>query len=233
MSIKNVVIGIAIIILTISVAIYGISTFYPNPDHSDFCDDFRYSIEINNSEQCIAAEGKWNEFNVPKPVVGEEGYCNLNYYCEQEYNDVSEKRSKIIFLIAVPLGILVIVLGALLFSLEAVGAGLMGGGVGIILYVLGWILIPVNPNQKESKQTVAEKVVQDVKECKVSKNIKAGKESKKNSPKNDISLFGVIVLLIGVGLLMKNMFSWFTFNYTWPLILIVIGLYFIWGKNEK
>ena len=137
MSIKNVVIGIAIIILTISVAIYGISTFYPNPDHSDFCDDFRYSIEINNSEQCIAAEGKWNEFNVPKPVVGEEGYCNLNYYCEQEYNDVSEKRSKIIFLIAVPLGILVIVLGALLFSLEAVGAGLMGGGVGIILYGVG------------------------------------------------------------------------------------------------
>ncbi len=137
MHIKNVVIGIAIIILTISVAIYGISTFYPEPDYSDYCDDFRYNIEINNSEQCDAAEGKWNEFNGPKPVEGAEGYCNLNYYCEQEYSEVSEKRSKIIFLIAVPLGILVIILGALVFGLEAVGAGLMGGGVGIILYGVG------------------------------------------------------------------------------------------------
>ena len=36
-----------------------------------------------------------------------------------------------------PLGILVIVLGAVIFGLEAVGAGLMGGGVGIILYGVG------------------------------------------------------------------------------------------------
>jgi hypothetical protein len=137
MAIKNVVIGIAIIILTISVAVYGISTFYPDNDYSDYCDEFRSFIEVNNSEQCDAAEGKWNAFAEPRPVTEKDGYCNLNYYCEQEYMDASEKRAKFIFLIAVPLGILVIILGAIAFGLEAVGAGIMGGGVGIILYGVG------------------------------------------------------------------------------------------------
>ena len=37
-------------------------------------------------------------------------------------------------MITLPLGILIIILGTLLFKLESVGAGLMGGGVGIILW---------------------------------------------------------------------------------------------------
>jgi len=37
-------------------------------------------------------------------------------------------------LITLPLGIAIIILGTLIFSLESVGAGLMGGGVGLILW---------------------------------------------------------------------------------------------------
>ena len=47
-----------------------------------------------------------------------------------------------------------------------------------------------------------------------------------------LSIF-IIVLFVGVGLLMKNVFSWFNFSYIWPIILIAIGLYFVVGKNEK
>ena len=36
-----------------------------------------------------------------------------------------------------PLGIIIIAAGALIFGLEAVGAGLMGGGVGVILWGVG------------------------------------------------------------------------------------------------
>ena len=40
-------------------------------------------------------------------------------------------------MVALPLGIIIIIIGAFVFGLEAVGAGLMGGGVGTILYGVG------------------------------------------------------------------------------------------------
>jgi len=137
MSIKNVVIGIAIVILTISVAVYGVSMIYNSPEYEDFCDEARYIEEIDTPEQCEAIEGKWDFFEGPKPIEGRDGYCDRDYLCREEYEKASEKYAKIVFVIAIPLGILVIILGAVVFGLEAVGAGLMGGGVGIILYGVG------------------------------------------------------------------------------------------------
>jgi hypothetical protein len=136
MNLKNVVLGIAIMILTIFVAVYGISLIYEAPEYTDYCEEFRTAEVINNSERCVEVGGSWDG-NILKPAEGTQGYCDRNFSCRQEYEEVSEKYSRNIFLIAVPLGILVIVLGAVLFGLEAVGAGLMGGGVGIILYGVG------------------------------------------------------------------------------------------------
>ncbi len=137
MGIKNVVIGIAIIILTISVAVYGINMVYDSPEYEDFCDEARYVEEITSPEQCGAIEGRWDFFEGPRPIEGRDGYCDRDYICRSEYEDASEKYSKVVFMIAIPLGIIVIILGAVVFGLEAVGAGLMGGGVGIILYGVG------------------------------------------------------------------------------------------------
>jgi len=44
-------------------------------------------------------------------------------------------------------------------------------------------------------------------------------------------LFGTIILIIGLGLLFKNMFGW-SFNYFWPLTIIVIGLYIIFKRRK-
>ena len=41
MSLKNIILGIAIIILTISVAVYGINIFYDRPEYGDFCGEFK------------------------------------------------------------------------------------------------------------------------------------------------------------------------------------------------
>jgi uncharacterized membrane protein len=46
-------------------------------------------------------------------------------------------------------------------------------------------------------------------------------------------LLGIVIVLIGVALLMKNFFDWFNFNYIWPIIIIAIGLYFMRGKDEN
>jgi phage shock protein PspC (stress-responsive transcriptional regulator) len=96
----------------------------------------------------------------------------------------------------------------------------LADGVGIIFYILAWILVPQNPNQKDTKNTSAEEVVE---------KIKTGKVQKRNST----PVLGIIILIIGIGLLMKNIFSWFKFSYVWPAGVIILGLYLLVGKNEK
>ena len=140
MNIKNFVLGIAIIVVTISVVIYGINTFYENPKYENFCGEYKTQEIINNSVKCGEIGGMWNSYGeIPKPVNGETitGYCDRDYTCRQEYDDASKSWSRNIFIIAIPLGIIIIAIGALGFGLESVGAGLMGGGVGTILYGIG------------------------------------------------------------------------------------------------
>lgn len=139
MGLKNYVITVAIIVLTISVVVYGVNLLYDSPEYTDFCDEFKTAEVINNSEQCEAIGGKWNSYKGLRPVVvdGAEGFCDRDFTCRGNYDTAREKYSRNIFLIALPLGILIITVGALVFGLEAVGAGLMGGGVGIILWGVG------------------------------------------------------------------------------------------------
>ena len=143
MNLKNIILGITIIILTISVAVYGVNIFYDKPEYRDFCQEFKTAEVIDTQERCEDIGGKWNE-DGGRPVrisSGETieilGFCDRDYTCRMELEDAQEKYSRNVFLFALPLGILVIAIGAFVFGLEAVGAGLMGGGVGIILYGVG------------------------------------------------------------------------------------------------
>lgn len=139
MSIKNIVIGLAVIILTIFVVIYGIGTFYSEPKYEDFCGVYKDLGVINNSVQCEGVGGKWVIFEegALKPTNNPNGWCDADYVCRTEYENKMETYSRNLFLICLPLGILIIVAGALIFGLESVGAGLMGGGVGTIIYGAG------------------------------------------------------------------------------------------------
>ncbi len=142
MKIKDIILGIAIIILTIFVTFYGINTFFPKSQYEDFCGEPKSIGVIETLEQCEAVGGKWADYDiVAKPSVeGErvvEGYCDRDYECRQELEDANRMRSRNVFFIALPLGIIIIILGAFLFKLDAVGAGLMGGGVGTLIYGAG------------------------------------------------------------------------------------------------
>jgi small-conductance mechanosensitive channel len=136
MLIKNFLLGIAIIIVTISVVIYGINTFYSKPVYEDFCGEYKTQEIIETQEQCEAIGGQWNSYQSVKPEEIS-GYCDRDYSCREEYDKGYENFRRNIFLITIPLGIIIIALGALVFNLDAVGAGLMGGGVGTILYGTG------------------------------------------------------------------------------------------------
>jgi len=165
LNIKNLVFGIAILILTMFVAIYGINTFYPSPDYNDFCSDARVpALEKGGDLVCPAVCVPMYEIKevqcVTEPCdpVCELNSCGsgcgpdgLNSFdtleqceiavsgknCYDLYDDAREVYSRKVFMLAIPIGILIIAAGAYLFSLEAVGAGLMAGGAGTLVYGAG------------------------------------------------------------------------------------------------
>ncbi|MCF7910463.1 DUF2157 domain-containing protein [Candidatus Pacearchaeota archaeon] len=136
MNFKDIALGIGIIILTLFVVIYGFNTFYPKHEFNDFCPDVRTAEFINTSERCEETGGKWivNENLREVGPVKSTGYCDRDYYCRQDYENAQEKRAMWIFIISIPLGVAIIGAGMVFFSLEAVGAGLMGGGVTTLIY---------------------------------------------------------------------------------------------------
>lgn len=142
MNLKNILLGIAIIILTSFVAIYGILTFYgESPQWDKYCINIRpTNYEINTSSECTALGGTWNpQYNdkYTAPIKTAPGYCDLYYECNQKLSDAQKIYSRNLFIITVPIGIILLVLGGYLFALEAVGGGIMGGGIITLIYGAG------------------------------------------------------------------------------------------------
>ena len=54
MDIKGIILGIAIIILTIFVTFYGISTIFPKPMYEDFCDNYAKPYPITDAREVCA-----------------------------------------------------------------------------------------------------------------------------------------------------------------------------------
>jgi hypothetical protein len=139
MDLKSVAIGIAIIILTSFVIINGIGLIYPSVEYEDYCNIEKPAV-YETEQLCVAEGGKWNpvspyEKAPSQPLIT--GYCDTEFYCRQTYEDASQARSRYIFFIALPLGIIILILGAVFFGLESVGVGLMGGGIVTLIYGAG------------------------------------------------------------------------------------------------
>jgi len=156
MKIKDVILGIAIIILTIFVTFYGINTIFPKPVYEDYCNNSYITTKPYQDRNvcptvCIPAyeivrsQCVYNECGSgcgPDEIntFSNKTNCEKALYdlkCSERYNSVLKERSKNVFFVALPLGIAIIVLGAFFFGLEAVGAGLMGGGIGTLIYGSG------------------------------------------------------------------------------------------------
>lgn len=134
---KNLIIGIAIFILTISAGVYSILTLYGNaPEYEKYCP------QINTEKECNDFGANWTNYpaeavnSIPPKTVpaSPNGYCDVYAVCNPKLRTAQESYSKKIFLTALPLGIIVIIIGTLIFGLLSVGGGLMAGGVGIIVY---------------------------------------------------------------------------------------------------
>ncbi len=88
-------------------------------------------------------------------------------------------------------------------------------GIGVLAYLIAWILVPENPCQK----TVGKKAA-----VTVEKNQVKGRGS--------VSIiFGIIITYIGLGFLLRNLIGSFDFNYVWALSIISIGIYLVWRRR--
>jgi phage shock protein C len=108
------------------------------------------------------------------------------------------------------------------------------GGVGVILYIIGMLVIPYQGQEaKESRDEAKEKIKEAGKKVEaVASDIRDELKSKKGHPDGGIYL-GLIIILLGVMFLLRRWFSWFDFEYLWPLFLILIGILIITSGKRK
>jgi len=136
-NIKEKIIGIGIAIVFVFFIGYGIETFYPSPDYSDFCDENKSMSIYDNASACAANGGRWSD-NARVRCIDEENcvrrWCDTDYLCRQDYENVREEYTKIVFIAALVLGLIVFVVGSVFLKNETVGPGLMGGGILTIVY---------------------------------------------------------------------------------------------------
>lgn len=99
-------------------------------------------------------------------------------------------------------------------------------GIGIILYLLTWILIPENPSQSIPKNKNYERVKKVEKEA---KRVVYDIDTKRND--RGLYFFGFVLILVGTLILFKNIFWWFTMEYVWPVLLIAFGIYLLWRRK--
>ena len=133
--VKEVILGISIAIVFVFFIVFGMRAFFGEPEYEDFCDENLNRKIIKTEQECVDQGGRWDP-NIPRPVKLEEeneGYCEADFTCKQEFDSVREKHNKKVFIVAGILGLLVIILAAIL-HLPSVSSGLLGGGVLTILY---------------------------------------------------------------------------------------------------
>ena len=107
------------------------------------------------------------------------------------------------------------------------------GGSGIIAYIIGWIIIPQNPNgntedNSKNKGEIEGKIKKgaDKADKKAEENLSEGR-SKGNSEKNRNIILGIILIIVGLVFMGTTFFPWITWiawGTFWPVVIIVVGL---------
>lgn len=103
------------------------------------------------------------------------------------------------------------------------------GGVGIVLYIIGILLIPqrsdrlTDGDSKEGKRTgeeIGEKVSAVASE--IRENLR--RSNRKSGGMRADFILGLVIIIFGILLLLENIFPKFGFNLFWPIVLILIGV---------
>jgi len=121
MNVKNLALGIGIIIVFALALWQGIEAFYPSPQYDDFCD-----------------------IETPRIPLEENSTKQDNNYCYEQYQTARNAHSKVVFIISLIIGLIIIIVGYKLLTTEPVGSSLIGAGIWAIFWgsVVNWQNFP-------------------------------------------------------------------------------------------
>jgi len=140
--IKQALMTLSILIVLTFFVFYAIEVVYPGPQWDEYCDEpMRYKLDrgMDTQPACEAVNGKWNPRGYECPPTQDElrpcpdGWCDVNYYCQKEYEGVRDIYERDIFFVSVTMGLILLFAGLALKG-ASVSTGIMGGGV-LILFV--------------------------------------------------------------------------------------------------
>ena len=146
-SIKNILLGIAIAIVYAFLIGYGTNLIYNSPEYNDFCKGSNYAypekpfpeVQRNCSYNAeIQKQARACSEQRGNPVYDyDDNGCESAVtcdFCQKEFDEANKKYTRTVFIVSGIMGIIAIAVGALIFNIEAIGAGLMGGGVLSLIY---------------------------------------------------------------------------------------------------
>ena len=107
------------------------------------------------------------------------------------------------------------------------------GGSGVIAYIIGWIIIPQNPNgntedNSENKREIEGKIKKGT--DKVNKKVEENLPEERpegNSERSRNIILGIILIIAGLIFMGSTLFPWITWiawGTFWPVIIIVVGI---------
>jgi len=106
------------------------------------------------------------------------------------------------------------------------------GGVGLLVYILSWIIIPEDPactTGKSATEEIKEKADE------FAKDVKKTADHYSRNREDGRAIAGIIIIGIGIIFLLQNILGWDVWENLWPLILVIIGLVIIANgrRSEK
>lgn len=90
------------------------------------------------------------------------------------------------------------------------------GGVGVIAYIIAWIIVPLNPEQRTNS---------DHEEYSQEEKTVGSEYGNQNSYKHIWG--GIILIFLGLFFLLRSFFPRFILVKLWPMILVVVGIVLI------
>lgn len=163
MNVKNIVLGVGIFIVFMFLLHNGIRAFYDQPSYEDFASckaagygpngeyfGYTYPIKYPGTENCSIISGIREQEQQCSTQGGQvlynyddagciSGFKECNF-CQQDFNEAMKKYNRNVFVIALIVGIIVLIIGFTILSVEPVGSSLMASGIGAIIYgtIVNW-----------------------------------------------------------------------------------------------
>ena len=156
MKFKNILLGIGIVVVFALALWQGIEAFYPSPTYDDYCKGLysTYPTPVKPYQE------PYSNCTFSRPLQQESDECTFDggtaiydyddngciisikecNYCNQEFNEADKSHSSKVFFISLIVGILALIIGYSILSVEPVGSALIGSGIWSLFFgsVINW-----------------------------------------------------------------------------------------------